>query len=146
MTVWVRKGTAIKTPRKASASDHSISCHQGNTIGPPAGFCCLFIIPSAGTMPTSPARSWCHLVAWILNVKQDMTSHRLHSSSGHSLSQKAKPTANPRLHKLILHSCGSIPAGPDSMQGTTTNHISPWGTEGASSWPTSYPWSPTQLE
>ena len=58
MTVWVRRGTAMKTPRKASASDHSISCHQGNTIGPPAGFCCLFIMPSAGTMPTSPAMQW----------------------------------------------------------------------------------------
>ena len=55
MTVCVRRGTAMKTPKKASARDHSISFHQGKTMGPPAGFCSFVRMPKAGTIPTSPA-------------------------------------------------------------------------------------------
>ena len=74
----------MKTPRKASASDHSISCHQGNTMGPPAGFCCLFIMPSAGTMPTSPAVQRCQGMACNLRVNKDIRRHSPWTSLGPS--------------------------------------------------------------
>ncbi len=57
MTVCVRRGTAMKTPRNASARDHSISFHHGKMMGPPAGLCSFVRMPKAGTIPTSPAHA-----------------------------------------------------------------------------------------
>ena len=55
--VCVRRGTAMKTPKKASESDHSSSCPGLKVMAPDGGFCADVIIPSAGMMPTRPAGS-----------------------------------------------------------------------------------------
>jgi hypothetical protein len=53
--VWVRRGTAQKTPRNAKARDHSTSCPYDSMTGPSGGFCSTVIIPIAGMTPTKPA-------------------------------------------------------------------------------------------
>ncbi len=52
--VWVRRGTAQKTPRNAKARDHSTSCPYDSMTGPSGGFCSTVIIPIAGMTPTKP--------------------------------------------------------------------------------------------
>ncbi len=54
--VWVRKGTAQKTPRNAKARDHSTSCPYDSMTGPSGGFWSTVMIPIAGITPTNPAR------------------------------------------------------------------------------------------
>lgn len=78
--VWVRRGTAQKTPRNAKARDHRTSCPYDSMTGPSGGFCSTVIIPIAGITPTKPAKyHWDHRVcvscqgirhAWITFVKR----------------------------------------------------------------------------
>ena len=61
--VWVRRGTAQKTPKNAKARDHRTSCPYDSTTGPSGGFCSTVMIPIAGITPTKPARiQWDHMV------------------------------------------------------------------------------------
>lgn len=52
--VWVRSGTAQKTPRKAKASDQSTSWPYDRMTGPSGGFCSAVMMPIAGITPTNP--------------------------------------------------------------------------------------------
>lgn len=52
--VWVRSGTAQKTPRKAKASDQSTSWPYDRMTGPSGGFCSVVMMPMAGITPTKP--------------------------------------------------------------------------------------------
>lgn len=54
--VWVRRGTAQKTPRNAKARDHRTSCPYDSMTGPSGGFWSTVMIPMAGITPTKPAR------------------------------------------------------------------------------------------
>ena len=52
--VWVRRGTAQKTPRNAKARDQSTSWPYDRMTGPSGGFCSFVMMPMAGITPTRP--------------------------------------------------------------------------------------------